>query len=446
MIYQYDSALAAPTMDIYDTGMLKSYIDAVKDDYNRGLAEQKEFMTKYGDFSSPIAKDVEWWNNTVNKPIQDFMARSAEAGIDMRSPEFRMALNQLTNRMPYAEMNLRKQYAKNAEEYKKNRDYLIRQGKFNADFERNRLGGHTLEDWDTSTLGGWNATSPEMLTDLTTFAKDATKGLKPSYIRSDSKYDYTGVSDEKVRKTIGDKMQDFLNTPSGQYYLSDIANKRGYDLQTVYGRFMAEKELFDDAVNRSGAAYETKTPNEYALLAQKQAYDRQLATIKQATSDQATSDSKKSSKTSAKDELDIRKEMDSSKVTFVPVGNVSKAVADVKNENVTMKNEVQYNTGEGGLSNAELYIPINGKMIKLEGRQADTYRSDKKIIKTDEGYFLQVTPKRNAKYAPGNLSDEQKSYYKDNYTVYFKGVGKNKGYSKPIKTAYLKVAVSDINK
>lgn len=39
MIYQYDSALAAPTMDIYDTGMLKSYIDAVKDDYNRGLAE-----------------------------------------------------------------------------------------------------------------------------------------------------------------------------------------------------------------------------------------------------------------------------------------------------------------------------------------------------------------------------------------------------------------------
>lgn len=311
------------------------------------------------------------------------MARSAEAGIDMRSPEFRMALNQLTNRMPYAEMNLRKQYAKNAEEYKKNRDYLIRQGKFNADFERNRLGGHTLEDWDTAIMGGWNTTSPEMLTDLTTFAKDATKGLKPSYIGSDSKYDYTGVSDEKVRKTIGDKMQDFLNTPSGQYYLSDIANKRGYDLQTVYGRSMAEKELFDDAVNRSGAAYETKAPNEYALLAQKQAYDRQLAEIKQ-----AISDSKKSSKTSAKDELDIRGEIDSSKVTFVPVGNVSKAVADVKSGDVTMKNEVQYSTGEGGTSNAELYIPINGKMRKLEGRRADIFRSDKKIIKTDEGYFL----------------------------------------------------------
>ena len=311
------------------------------------------------------------------------MARSAEAGIDMRSPEFRMALNQLTNRMPYAEMNLRKQYAKNAEEYKKNRDYLIRQGKFNADFERNRLGGHTLEDWDTATMGGWNTTSPEMLTDLTTFAKDATKGLKPSYIRSDSRYDYTGVSDEKVRKTIGDKMQDFLNTPSGQYYLSDIANKRGYDLQTAWGRSMAEKELFDDAVNRSGAAYETKAPNEYVLLAQKQAYARQLAEIKQ-----TISNSNKSSKTSAKNELDVRGEIDAGKVTFVPVGNINKAVADVKNGTVTMKNVVQYSTGEGGLTNAELYIPINGKMRQVTGKQADIYTSNKKIIKSGGEYFL----------------------------------------------------------
>lgn len=442
MIYGYDTALDMPTMDVYNTGMLGQYISALKDDYTRGLAEQKEFMTKYGDFSSPIAKDVEWWNNTVNKPIQDFMARSAEAGIDMRSPEFRMALSQLTNRMPYAEMNLRKQYAKNAEEYKKNRDYLIRQGKFNADFERNRLGGHTLEDWDTATMGGWNTTSPEMLTDLTTFAKDATKGLKPSYIRSDGRYDYTGVSDEKVRKTIGDKMQDFLNTPSGQYYLSDIANKRGYDLQTTYGRSMAEKELFDDAVNRSGAAYETKAPNEYTLLAQKQAYDRQLAAIKHTSGDSST----KSSKTSAKSELDYNGEIASDKVSFVPVGNVSKTVADVKAGDATLKNEVQYRTGDGGLNNAELYIPINGKMRKLTGRQADTYSSDKKIIKVDGQYFLQVTPSRDADHISGDLSDEEKRYYENNYTVNFKGVGKNKGYTKPIKTAYLKVTVSDINK
>lgn len=334
-------------MNVYDTGMLGSYITALKDEYNRGLADQKEFMTKYGDFSSPISKDVEWWNNTVNKPVHDFISKASEAGIDMRSPEFRMALANLTNGMPYAEMNARKQYAKNAEEYKKNRDYLIRQGKYNPDFERSILGGNTLENWDTSTMGGWTRTSPEMLTDLTTFSKDAVKGLKDSYLRSDGKYDYVGVTDDTVRKTIGEKLPDYLNSPSGQYYLQDIAKRRNYNLDDPYQKELAEKELLNDAVNRSAGAHETREANAYALLAQKQAYEKEIAAIRAAGSGSDGTKLSKSERTAkeAKAALDSAGYCNSDELEFQPVGNVKKMTLDNKSGDATIKNLRMYQSG-----------------------------------------------------------------------------------------------------
>lgn len=435
MIYQYDQALAAPSMDIYDTGMLRSYIDAVKGDYERGLADQKEFMTKYGDFTSPISKDVEWWNSTVNKPIHEFVSKAAESGIDMRSPEFRLALSNLTNRMPYGEMNLRKQYAKNAEEYKKNRDYLRRLGKFNADFERSRLGGHTLEDWDTSTMGGWQETSPEMLIDLTTFSKDATKGLKPGYIRSDDQYDYTGVSEDRVRKTIGDKLQDFLNTPSGKYYLNDIAAKHGYDMSEDWAKQLAEKELFEDAVNRSGAAYEIKAPNEYAMLAAKAQDAKDLEAIKHQYD---------------KDLLYARAALPDSdggsgsggtkrKYKYEPVGTVTVNKVDVKKGDVTQKGRVIYTTGEGGISGADIYYATkDGRLERMysnskrKGDHPATFHdAGKEPIKIGDDYYLEVTPHLNTTPAQkANLSEQEQAAYTSKFPV--------SGYG-DLKTAYLKV-------
>jgi len=44
-------------------------INAAKDMYDKAEADVKEFNTKYGEFYSPIKKDVEWYNNNVIKPM-----------------------------------------------------------------------------------------------------------------------------------------------------------------------------------------------------------------------------------------------------------------------------------------------------------------------------------------------------------------------------------------
>ena len=54
MIYGQDEAVRYPVKDLYDTGMMSMYIGAVKDEYERGIKEQEEFMSKYGDFISPF--------------------------------------------------------------------------------------------------------------------------------------------------------------------------------------------------------------------------------------------------------------------------------------------------------------------------------------------------------------------------------------------------------
>ena len=426
MIYQYDGALAAPTMDIYDTGMLKSYIDAVKDDYNRGLAEQKEFMTKYGDFSSPFTKDVEWWNNTVNKPVQTFITEAAKSGIDMRSPEFRAALANLTNRMPYGEMNLRKQNARVGEEYLKGVAELQRAGKYNADFERQQLGGHNITDWDTSTMGAFTRRSPEALVSLTDFAKKSTEGLKPSYLRTseDGAYDYSGISDETVRSTIGKDMKDYLESSSGKFHLSQIASQNGLDLNNDTDRATAETLMLDQASARSGKAFEVREANPYYQLKLKQDFERQMQNAKFGH-DRQMADLKH------KYDKELVEDKKKTKTKYKPTTNAysktaSKQVVKQKTGGTTTYNEVTYTLNgdsNGKLTNANVfYVDSNGSLRRMnQGAYGGaTFTAEDKIIERDGKKYMVGTIAR---------SDGGKYYYKHT----------NNRDNKPITVAYLEV-------
>lgn len=266
MIYQYDQAIEMPTMNVYDNGLLGAYISSVKDDYQQGLKDYKEFMTKYGDFMSPIQKSVEWWNNNVNAPVFDFIRNASAAGIDMRSPEFRSSLYNLTTRLPYQQMKMQQQSAKMAEQYLQNRAAMQRAGQFDADYEKYLLGGHSLEDWDPITMGMWNRVSPEQLTSLTDFSKKATAGLKPGFIRTENGYDVNGITQQKVEDTIRKSAPDYLNTQSGRYYLDQVAKANGLNLNNAADKQTATNLVLQDAVNRSGAAYEVRNANPYSQM------------------------------------------------------------------------------------------------------------------------------------------------------------------------------------
>lgn len=268
MIYGYDAALEMPTMEVYDSGLLGKYIDAAKEDYERGLAEQKEFATKYGDFTSLISKDVDWWDKNVTKPIQDFVSGASELGIDMRSPEFRSAYMRMVNKLPYAGMTQRKNQAKVAQKYSDSVDALKKAGLWNPDYEKFLLEGKSLDTWNTERDGDWTRSSAEPMTTLTDFAKKATEGMKPSYIRTsaDGLYDYTGITRDDVKAVLGRSMKDYLESNSGKYNLKLIADRDNLDLNNPDERKIAEDTLQQEAADRSGRMFEEREPNKLKMI------------------------------------------------------------------------------------------------------------------------------------------------------------------------------------
>ena len=90
MIYGRDEAVVYPVADLYDTGMMNAYISAVKDEYERGLKAQDEFVSKYGDFMSPFSKDVDTWNQLTMDRVEKAYNDLEKIGVDpIRSQEGR---------------------------------------------------------------------------------------------------------------------------------------------------------------------------------------------------------------------------------------------------------------------------------------------------------------------------------------------------------------------
>jgi hypothetical protein len=97
-------------------------INAAKDMYEKGLQETKEFNKLYGDFTSPIARDVDYWYDNTLKPVRDAINHMYDKGIDpTRSAEGRALIQKLINQAPVAKLNQIRQSAKIADEYVKNR-------------------------------------------------------------------------------------------------------------------------------------------------------------------------------------------------------------------------------------------------------------------------------------------------------------------------------------
>lgn len=265
MIYQYDDTIDMPTMDVYDSGMLNSYINAMKNDYEQGLKQYEDFKSEYGDFTSPIQKSVQWWDENVNQPVRNFVTQAAANGIDFRSPEFRAALARLEANLPYTQMRSMKQQAAIATEYLKNRGDLARAGKYDPLYEKYLLGGKSLETWDPIADGPWTRTSPDQLNTLTDFSKAATAGMKDEFIQNDGKYNWFGITNDRASKAIGGQMMDYLNTTSGQYYLNKVADQNGLNLQDPASYDKAVNLLLQTAIDRSGVVGMIPKEDPYAM-------------------------------------------------------------------------------------------------------------------------------------------------------------------------------------
>ena len=105
MAYAYDRAIALPTMDLYDKQVMAMSINAAKDMYDRGQKEIKDFYEKYGDFVSPIQKDMDWYAQNVTGKASDFINQLYANGVDpLRSAEGRALVAQLVRSMPIGDI------------------------------------------------------------------------------------------------------------------------------------------------------------------------------------------------------------------------------------------------------------------------------------------------------------------------------------------------------
>ena len=231
-----------PTMANMVLQTQQHYNEAARAEYERGLKDFDTFLTKYGDFISPFAKDMERYGEMVGG-IQNTINQAYRDGVDLlRSPEGRMLVRQLTNSIDPAEYNRMRANAKVGFEYLDAIEKAKAKNEFNQEFEDYALmnGGPGLFN-DFSSAGGkmWNRPAPYVYQDLNQYTGHIFDKMEDSYIGTGADhYDYYGVSREARQQALTQHLSGLLSTPLGQFhYQNSKAN-----LERILGREATPEE------------------------------------------------------------------------------------------------------------------------------------------------------------------------------------------------------------
>ena len=245
MVYAGELGIQYPVKDLYDKQIMQMSIAAARDMYEKGQQQLKDFYKEYGDFMSPIAKDMDWYNQNVTGKVRDTINNLYANGIDpLRSAEGRAAVAQLIYSMPTGDIAKMKQSAAAAEEYIKNRGKLEATGAWDPDFERFANQGQMLEDWDTIKNGSWNRTSPSELKTL----KELTEpwynqrtahildkaGVESFGMQYDPRYNYTGFTDQDLLDIAAGQTPGWNGSIYAGYY-RDLARRKVQIMKELSG-------------------------------------------------------------------------------------------------------------------------------------------------------------------------------------------------------------------
>lgn len=199
------------------------YVNAMYQDYLRGLEDMKEFNKNFGDFMSPIQKDMDWYDKNVTGKVRNFINNMYANGIDpLRSAEGRAAVSQLIYSMPTGDIAKVRQSAETAKEYLKSFDD-------DTNPELEKFLGRDLSTWQTigddkikgSGVWGYNKASKyQTIDDL----------IEPIVKNVDYTYDepltkahndgnnYYSITRDRLMQAVNDNMSDILATPSGAFH------------------------------------------------------------------------------------------------------------------------------------------------------------------------------------------------------------------------------------
>lgn len=305
MIYSKDQWIQLPTKDLYDSQIMLASINAARDMYEKGLQETKEFNKLYGDFTSPIARDVDYWYDNTLKPVRDAINYMYDKGIDpTRSAEGRALIQKLINQAPVAKLNQIRQSAKIADEYVKNRGIMQANGLYDPGFEqfalRDQYGRPVdLSTWSTIDDGTWERTAPYKYESLYDYTSPMFKDLKPHEltkaevqsfgVKYDQRYQYQGISKGDLERITGERIPGVQNETLYKYYrdrAADVVRKQ----YIAAGKNPAEitqdeidRQFVQDVIQANSARImePTKSADQFAVMAQGQANDMQKLRFQQ---------------------------------------------------------------------------------------------------------------------------------------------------------------------
>lgn len=291
MVYAYDQWLPMPTKDLFDTQMMLASVNAAKDMYEKGLEEMKEFNEKYGDFLSPIAKDMQWNQEHVIDPVYNTINELYKAGIDpLRSAEGRSIIRQTINGIDKGRIARNKMSAANAIEYQKS---IAKLGPlYNPDYEAFVLNGNTLDKF-SSEDGVWMNTSASPYSTLQELVHPSFKEIKPHMLNKEEVesrgyvynplYDYEGITRADMERVMGSLMPGVRDDKRFQYHrelarrdlLAENGGKEPTDAEI-------NKRLVDNAIEGDSQIMTPLTydANKFALENIKYEHDLDVASAK----------------------------------------------------------------------------------------------------------------------------------------------------------------------
>ena len=279
MVYSRDQWIQLPVRDLYDSQIMLASINAARDMYEKGQQQVKDFQKDYGDFYSPIQKDMDWYNKNVINGSKDVINSLYDKGIDpLRSAEGRAAISRFVNNIPTGDINKLKMGSKIAQEYLRNRAMLEAQNKYNDDFEKYVNGGKSIEDWDTLKDGVWTRQSPSEFTTLKAatenwfnnrtphaLTKDDVVGFGMPY---DKNYDYTGYTYKDLTNVASKNTPGWIGSPIANYYRhiakQQLLNEGVKDPTNAQVETCLQQNVAD--ANKEWIVNPIKQVNEYAKM------------------------------------------------------------------------------------------------------------------------------------------------------------------------------------
>ena len=259
MIYRYDEPVDMPVPELYDTGLMGTYINAVKQQYDEGVKRLDDFTSKYGDFTSPFAKDVENWDKLTRGRMNDVIADLESRGIDpYRSQEGRTMLAKAIRETPVAALAKLKQSATAGQEYLKHKADLQSKGMYNQAME-DYFQKTPFEQWSTLDNGQFDRVSPIEYKDLHSLTDDWFKHLTPKYNDDLTKqkndgYNYSTVDENDIQGVITSHMPDFAASDYGKYYYNlevEAARRANPNASEADVQKIAMSNFREDVVNRN---------------------------------------------------------------------------------------------------------------------------------------------------------------------------------------------------